>query len=202
MGAVDLSAKTIRDLLAELEWFSTLGAKRIRALAARAETLVWEPGETVFEEGDEGDRCYVIHTGQVKAIRSLADGRRVALAQIGAGNVFGELAMFGRKRRSTTIQAVEPTVAIGLESEDVLEALRSDAESSLRVASMLADRLEATNQRVIDQSLASVAGRGRRDTALAARGTARAAAASGATSSSSPVRATSPPSPGPRARRP
>ena len=108
---MDLSAKTIRDLLAELEWFSTLGPKRIGALAARAETLVFEPGETVFEEGDEGDRCYVIHTGQVKAVRSLADGRRVALAQIGAGGVFGELAMFGRKRRSTTIQAVEPTVA-------------------------------------------------------------------------------------------
>ena len=53
-------------------------------------------------------------------LRRFPDGRRMTLARLGPGNVFGELALMGGERRSATVQAAEPTVIIGLGASGVM----------------------------------------------------------------------------------
>jgi CRP/FNR family transcriptional regulator, cyclic AMP receptor protein len=145
--------------LRALDWFSSLAVEKLRALASNAEVVGWEEGDTVFEEGDLGSCCYVLHTGAVKVVRRLPDGRRITLAQMGAGSVFGELALFDTERRSASAVTLEPTSAVVLAADDVMEVLRTDAAATLRVAMGLADRLRETNERLIEHALASVPGR-------------------------------------------
>ena len=57
----------------------------------------YERGEVVFREGDGGDTCYVIRTGAVVLTRGHEDGREVALAELRAGGMFGELAHVRRR---------------------------------------------------------------------------------------------------------
>ena len=96
-------------LLSNHEWFSSLLPEELDDLAAGAETLYWERGQIVFEAGEQGDECYLLHTGAVKVVRRFPDGRRITLARMGPGAVVGELALFNGERRSATVEAVEPT---------------------------------------------------------------------------------------------
>jgi CRP/FNR family transcriptional regulator, cyclic AMP receptor protein len=145
--------------LGTLDWFSSLTDEKLEALASKAETVRWEADEPVFEEGDLGSCCYVLHSGVVKVTRSLPDGRRITLARMGPGSVFGELALFNGEHRSASVVALELTSAVALAAEDVMQVLRTDPEATLRVAIGLADRLRATNERVLEYALASTSGR-------------------------------------------
>ena len=154
-----LQQETVVSLLQGVDWFSSLTTEELEQLASSAVTVQLEAGDTVFEEGDRGDRCFVIQSGAVKVLRRFPDGRRMTLARLGPGNVFGELALMGGERRSATVQAAEPTVIVGLGANEVMSLLRSDAEAALGVAVTLADRLRAANERLFDYALATVSGR-------------------------------------------
>jgi CRP/FNR family transcriptional regulator len=155
----ELQRDTVVSLLSDHEWFSPLLPDELDELAASAETLYWSRGQIVFEEGDQGNECYLLHTGVVKVVRRFPDGRRVTLARMGPGSVVGELALFNGERRSATVEAVEPTVAVALAGDRVMSLLRGDAEAALRVAVGLAERLRASNERLFEHALATVAGR-------------------------------------------
>lgn len=158
-GTWNLQQDTVVALLDSVDWFSSLTNEELENLARRSKTVHWDLGEVVFEEGDRGDRCYVLHSGQVKVLRRFPDGRRVTLARIGPGGIFGELALFNGEQRSATVQATEPSVGVALDTDTVMAILRTDAEAALSVAISLADRLRATNERLFESSVSSVSGR-------------------------------------------
>ena len=78
----------------------------------------------IFREGDVGDTCYLLRSGAVVLTREHQDGRTVALAELRAGMLFGELAMFRGETRSATAEAVEPTTAVALLAIDVQRLIR------------------------------------------------------------------------------
>jgi CRP/FNR family cyclic AMP-dependent transcriptional regulator len=156
---VELPKETVIERLGTLDWFSSLTDEKLEALASKADTVRWEADEAVFEEGDLGSCCYVLHSGAVKVMRRLPDGRRITLSRMGPGSVFGELALFNGERRSASVVALELTSAVALAAEDVMEVLRTDAEATLRAAIGLADRLRATNERLLEFALATTSGR-------------------------------------------
>ena len=92
-------------------------------------------------------------------VRRLPDGRRIMLARMGPGSVFGELALFNGERRSASVVTLDVTSAVVLAAEDVMSVLRTDPDAMLMVAVGLADRLRATNERLLEASLSTVSGR-------------------------------------------
>ena len=160
LGAdVTLPHDTVVDLLEGLEFFSSLSREDIEALARKVTTVSWPAGTTVFEEGDRGDVCYVIHNGRVKVTRRLVDGQPIALAHIGQGGVVGELALFAADRRSASMETVEPTTAIAITGEDLMAILHRDAEAAIGMAVHVAQLLRATEDRRFASATSTVNGR-------------------------------------------
>ena len=57
-------------------------------------------GEVVFEEGDVGDALYVIKSGAIKVTKTLPDGKKLVVAQLGEGEIFGEMSLVSSAPRS------------------------------------------------------------------------------------------------------
>jgi CRP/FNR family transcriptional regulator, cyclic AMP receptor protein len=91
--------------------------------------------------------------------REHQDGRMVALAELRAGSLFGELAMFRGETRSATAEAVEPATAVALLARDVQRLIRRNPELALKLLASLAERVSRTNERLLQQSFQTVAGR-------------------------------------------
>jgi CRP/FNR family cyclic AMP-dependent transcriptional regulator len=150
--------ETVR-LLADTEVFGDLEQRELEAVAQVAVPRHWERGEVIFREGDVGDTCYLLRTGSVLLTREHQDGRMVALAELRAGTLFGELAMFRGETRSATAEVVEPASAVALLASDVQRLIRRHPELALKLLATLAERVSRTNERLLQQSFQTVAGR-------------------------------------------
>ena len=146
-------------LLARTEIFADLEARELTAVAQVAVPRRWDRGQVIFREGDTGDTCYLLRSGAVVLTREHQDGRMVALAELRAGSLFGELAMFRGETRSATAEAVEPATAVALLAGDMQRLIRRHPDLALKLLAGLAERVSRTNERLLQQSFQTVAGR-------------------------------------------
>lgn len=146
-------------LLSSLEVFSALERRELAEVARVAVPRSFDRGEVIFREGDPGEALYVIRSGSVSIRRNSNDGRTLALAELRAGSMFGELAAFGGEVRSATAEALESTTLVAILGSDMQRVLRSDPDIALKMLSALAERVRRLNDRLLAQSFQTVPGR-------------------------------------------
>ena len=108
---------------------------------------VFQPGQVVFREGDTSQEAYRILRGRVE-ISILADGKPVILAQLGEGDIFGEMAMVDERPRSASAQALEVTECEVLTPENFNELVLSRPEVLIPYMASFFERLRTANDRL------------------------------------------------------
>ena len=152
------STETIA-LLARVPAFEALAPEQLEQVAQVAVPRRYPAGHTVFREGDESDTCYVVRSGQARALRAHTDGRAITLANFGPGDIFGELAMFDSERRSATVEASTEMEAIAILGSDMRRLLAEHTDIAVKLIAALGRRLRATNERLTRQSFQTVQSR-------------------------------------------
>jgi CRP/FNR family transcriptional regulator, cyclic AMP receptor protein len=110
-----------------MQWalFDGLASESVERMLAAARRVRLSRGEIMFHEGDRAESVYLIESGKVAARISTPDGALVTVAVLGPGSAVGELALLGDdERRTATVQAVEPVVALALLRRDFTELRR------------------------------------------------------------------------------
>jgi CRP-like cAMP-binding protein len=146
-------------LLRGVPAFSTLAEEDLAQVADVVVPRSFGSGEIVFRENDEGDTCYIVRSGQARAVREHSDGRSITLATFGPGEIFGELAMFDDETRSATVEALEDTEAVAILGADMRRLLRAHPDIAVKMLGALSRRLRETNERLARQSFQTVQSR-------------------------------------------
>src|SRR4051794_20082422 len=147
MASADETAR----LLERTPMFAGLSTTELDELAKVAVPRSYDAGQVIFREGDEGDTCFVVRSGAVKITREHG-GRTIALAELRAGDMFGELSMFGGEVRSATAQALEATAAVALLAGGGRRPPAGNPTIAGEMLAAVADPGRATHQRLADQA--------------------------------------------------
>jgi MFS family permease len=116
---------------AELERLRTIGmfaplpAPTLESLAANLVRTEVPAGDTIFRQGDAGDRFYIVDSGEVEIE---VDGREANV--LGPGDYFGEIALLRDIPRTATARARMATQLYALERDAFLGAVTGHAASS------------------------------------------------------------------------
>ena len=157
---VSTGTEEIRELLARVPAFETLGDAELLEVARVAVPRSFGRQQMIFREGDASDTCYLVRTGRCRAIREHPDGRTITLAQFGPGDIFGELAMFDDEVRSATVEAVDEDVeAVAILGADMRRLMREHPDISAKLVIALGRRLREANERLARQSFQTVQSR-------------------------------------------
>jgi CRP/FNR family transcriptional regulator, cyclic AMP receptor protein len=149
----------IVSLLGNVPVFEAMGPEELRRVAEVAVPRRMAAGQVIFREGDSSDTCYVVRNGHARAVRENTDGRMIALAHFGPGDIFGELAMFDSERRSATVEALDELEAIAIAGSDMRRLLREHADIAVKLVIALGRRLREANERLARQSFQTVQSR-------------------------------------------
>ena len=147
------------DVLRQGPLFNALDDEAANALRASMTESRLRRGETLFHEGDSGDKLYIVTGGKVKLGRSSSDGRENLLAILGPGQMFGELSLFDPGPRSATVTAVTDTTFLSLSHEDLLRWLEGRPAVARGLLLQLASRLRKANDVAADLVFSDVPGR-------------------------------------------
>ncbi|MCK9199518.1 MAG: cyclic nucleotide-binding domain-containing protein [Gallionella sp.] len=95
----------------------------ISALLQRFEVVVVWAGDVIIREGDDGDYYYLIDSGRAEVTRHVG-GVEVSLAELKAGDVFGEEALISGAKRNATITMKTNGVLLRLGRQDFMALLQ------------------------------------------------------------------------------
>lgn len=115
---------------------------------------VYEKGEVVFNEGDVGEEMYIIIEGLVSISKKTTANSFKKLVSLKKGDMFGEMALVEKKRRSATAIVDEPAKLLILNESAFFTFLETNPSFSIKIIKVLADRLRGANK-IIQQVMST-----------------------------------------------
>ena len=108
---------------------------------------IYQDGEDIVRQGEIGDCMYVIQEGQVEVI-SENNGEEVRLAIRGAGEFFGEMAIFERTVRSATVRALGQARILTIDKKKFLRRIQEDPTLAFRIVEIMSSRIRELSEEV------------------------------------------------------
>src|SRR5579884_1017466 len=105
--------ETLTDILQNVPLFRQLTPKELRILEGLVHIRTYDTGEEIFVESEPGAGMYVIRNGIVDIKLKHRSDQPLILAELQAGDFFGEMALLGDNTRSATAIARERSELIG-----------------------------------------------------------------------------------------
>lgn len=136
-------------LLRNTALFADLDEAQLGRVAEICQEQTYRSGETIFREGEPGNRLFIIVSGSVRISRDIPNAGEEALAVLKPGTCFGEMSVLDRSERSTDAIAADDCSLATITRPDLEMLLEFDKELAYVIhrsfLRMLSARLRATN---------------------------------------------------------
>ncbi|TMV09542.1 Crp/Fnr family transcriptional regulator [Ruegeria sediminis] len=132
--------------------FLSDASDRLKAmLSAQASEITLARGQVLFEQGDEGNALYAVVEGTLEVSFLAMSGRKLSLALMRPGEVFGEIALFDRGPRTATVSAAEPSRVLRVRSSDVMAQIKSHPELAVDLIRLAGLRMRYMGSQLNEQ---------------------------------------------------
>jgi CRP/FNR family transcriptional regulator, nitrogen oxide reductase regulator len=128
--------------------FGALPAREIDAIAAVAVEEVHRRHDFIFLEGDPARWFCVVKSGHVKIVRHSRSGKDVVLELLGAGEVFGGVAVIEKRPYPAAAQATESCLILKIPAEAMIAVSERHPPFIKELALMIGRRLRAAHDSV------------------------------------------------------
>ena len=137
-------------LIKQAAIFSELEADELERIAEICTEQRFASAQTIFKEGEPGNRLFIISDGEVRVSRQVPGSGEEALAVLKPGACFGEMAVFDRSERSTDAIANTDCTLLTITRSDFEMLLDFDRDLAFKVlwgvVRLLSQRLRITNE--------------------------------------------------------
>lgn len=116
-------------------------------------------GKILYMPEDTSEVLFLLKEGQVQLYRISPDGKKLIIATLGPGAVFGEMALIGQGMHNTFAEATEDSVIYVMSRDDVERLLATKPKVALRLFEILGRRLRETETRLEEIAFKSIPAR-------------------------------------------
>ncbi len=131
----------LAEVLKGVPLFSTLNGKQLKTVAAGGKELSYAPGQHIVDEGTVGVGFFLVMDGKVRVRKGTK-----TLAELKAGDFFGEMSLFDSEPRSATVEAISETKCLAISAWSFTGMVKSNPDIAIRLLKELAARLRLSNK--------------------------------------------------------
>jgi len=153
------SSSSIEQALASTPICADVSGRAIRSLAEMGSTRRYRRGTYLFHQDDEGEDVFLLSAGRIEINSLSATGFRQLHTTLEAPQLFGELAVLGEGRRTTSALAVEDSDVWVVKGDLFLRFLDEQPSASRALLRALARQVRAHESLVDDLLFLDLKGR-------------------------------------------
>ena len=139
----------MRDVLSQNAILRTLPAEGLARLAEQGRRRAFPPGSQLMRQGDVSDSLHIILQGRVRVARTHPQILRpVVLAELGPGEIVGEMGVLDQEPRSATVTALNAVETLELDAATLSQAIMDHPEAAAALLQVLSRRVRSTDELV------------------------------------------------------
>ncbi|HBY98338.1 MAG TPA: cyclic nucleotide-binding protein [Chloroflexi bacterium] len=145
--------------LSESKLFQDFTPEEMREMEQRTTMRTCPPGRVFYRAGDPGETLYILKEGIVHLYRLAPDGRKLIVATLGKGTIFGEMALIGQGMHNTFAEAATDARICIMSRTEVEYLLLNKPQMALRMLAIIGERLRQTEEQLEQIAFGSVSSR-------------------------------------------
>jgi len=137
-----------QEILRDVPLFALLDDDERAVLASQVDVTRFAPRQRIYKIGDPGGRAYVMVTGVVRVSTIDEDHQEVVVDEPSSGQFFGFASMIEETAHQTTAVAVEDTVCLEVDRNDILTLIQRKPHAGMDMLTVLGRQIHAAQQLV------------------------------------------------------
>lgn len=128
--------------------FSAVATRELEAVAMVAEEVLYGPGEAVVKEGEVGDSMFLIKQGLVRISKRINADSTANLAELSAGECFGEMSVIDEEVRSASVVAQTPCSLLRIGKDALLDVVLDAPHLGIELLKIFVKRVRLADKRI------------------------------------------------------
>lgn len=134
--------------LSDIELFQDLSPKEIEELERLITISSVKRGKVFYRPEETGEVLFILKTGRVQLYRISPEGKKLVIASLGPGTLFGEMPLLGQQLHNTFAEAAEDCVIFVMSRKDLERLFLNKPQVALRVLDITGRRLRDVESRL------------------------------------------------------
>jgi len=143
-----VSTKNKLGFLSDMEIFQDLSPKEMEELDRLITLSAVKKGKVFYRPEETGEVLFIVKEGRVQLYRISPEGKKLVIATLGAGTLFGEMPLLGQQLHNTFAEASEESVICIMSRKDLERLFLSKPMVALRVLDITGRRLRDVEERL------------------------------------------------------
>ena len=137
------------ELLRNIPLFAKIEPSKLKLLAFTSQRLTFNPGDSLFKQGDAGDALYVIMEGNADVLVDTPGGQ-ITVATMGKNDFVGDIAVLCDVPRTATVTATSKLTTMRITKDLFFQLVCQFPQIAIEIMRVLAHRLDVTTRQLQD----------------------------------------------------
>ena len=130
------------EILRKIPLFTNIDPAKLKLMCFASERLIFQEGQSLFDQGDSGDAAYIIVAGTADVI--VTTDKPSVVAKVTKNDIIGEIAILCDVPRTATVTATTELTTLKITKDIFFRMVTDFPEMGVEVMRVLAHRLENT----------------------------------------------------------
>lgn len=145
--------------LSNIQVFRDLSPNELAEMDRQITMSTCKAGRIFYMPNDTGEVLFLLKQGRVQLYRIAPNGKKLIVATLGPGAIFGEMSLVGQGMHNTFAEAVDECVLCVMSRSDVERLMREKPEVAFRIVQALGSRLTELETRLENIAFKSIPSR-------------------------------------------
>ena len=147
------------DYLSSIQVFRDLTPNELAEMDRQITMSTCRSGKIFYMPEDSGEVLFLLKKGRVQLYRIAPNGKKLVMATLGPGAIFGEMSLVGQGMHNTYAESIDECVLCVMSRSDVERLVREKPEVAFRFVEALGSRLTQLESRLEDIAFKSIPAR-------------------------------------------
>lgn len=147
------------DYLSTITIFRDLSQPELMQMDRQITMSTCHTGKIFYMPEDDAEVLFLLKKGRVQLYRMAPSGKKIVVATLGPGAIFGEMALVGQRMHNTFAQALDECTLCVMSRADVERLVQEKPEVAFRLVQTLGERVSTLETRLEDIAFRSIPSR-------------------------------------------